>query len=198
MEVLVFQYTWPLLVVLLSLVILRERMTLRKIVALVFGCIGVVAVLTKGQLRTIRVDNPGVIALVVLGALSFALFSVLSKKVRKDPLMVTAVYFLVATVASLISMLTFSAWTIPSVEDFPPVLANGILVNGFSYVLWLMALRKADASYVAPFVFVTPVLSAFYLILLFNEPLSPAHGIGLVCIVAAGLINSPGRRDRMS
>ena len=47
-----------------------------------------------------------------------------------------------------------------------------------------------EASYLAPFVFITPVLSAIYLIIFFDEPVEYAYAIGLVCVVVAGLVNS--------
>lgn len=195
-EVLVFQYTWPILIVLFSVLILRENLSYRKASAIVFGFIGVLTVLTKGEFRAIDVSNPGVIGLVVLGAASFALFSVLSKNLDKDPLTVASVYFLAACLAAFASMLAFSEFALPTREEIAPVLVNGVLVNGFSYVFWLIALRSAEASYLAPFTFITPVLSAITLVVFFREPFVVAYGIGLACIVAGGLVNSLGARSR--
>ncbi|MCP4155163.1 MAG: DMT family transporter, partial [bacterium] len=41
MEVLVFQYTWPILIVLFSIFILKERLNSRKVIALLLGFFGV-------------------------------------------------------------------------------------------------------------------------------------------------------------
>ncbi|MCK5199602.1 MAG: DMT family transporter, partial [Spirochaetales bacterium] len=78
----------------------------------------------------------------------------------------------------------------PSTAEIVPVLLNGILVNGFSYVFWLVALRSTEASYLAPFTFITPVLSAIYLIVFFDEPFAAAYGIGLIFVVTGGFVNS--------
>jgi drug/metabolite transporter (DMT)-like permease len=196
LEVLVIQYTWPSLIVVFSILILKERLTLKKSIAVLLGFLGVLLVLSKGNLAQIKIDNPVVIALVGAGAACFALFSVLSKNVEKEPLGVVAVYFLVATVASLFSMLGFSEFALPSSSEIPPVLINGIIVNGFSYVIWLLALRATEASYLAPFTFITPVLSAIYLILFFDEPFLPAYAIGLLLVVVGGLINSVTIKSR--
>jgi drug/metabolite transporter (DMT)-like permease len=66
---------------------------------------------------------------------------------------------------------------------------NGIFVNGISYVLWVKGLRLANASYLAPFGFLTPVISAIYLIVFFNEPLQTSYMLGLVLVLAGGFIN---------
>ncbi|MBW2589889.1 MAG: EamA family transporter, partial [Deltaproteobacteria bacterium] len=91
---------------------------------------------------------------------------------------------------SFLSMLYYSEFAIPSTAEIVPVLLNGILVNGFSYVFWLVALRSTEASYLAPFTFITPVLSAIYLIVFFDEPIVLSYGVGLICVVAGGLVNS--------
>ncbi len=195
MEVLVFQYTWPILIVFFSIIILKERLNYRKVTALVLGFAGVITVLTKGEFDNINVSNPKVIALVAAGASCFALFSVLSKNIKKDPFTVVAIYFFSACLASFSSMLYFSKFSLPSTDELFPVLLNGVLVNGFSYVFWLVALKSTEASYLAPFTFITPVLSAIYLVVFFDETFLLVYGIGLICIVAGGLVNSLGSKQ---
>ncbi len=192
MEVLVFQYTWPILIVFFSIFILKERMTARKLTALLLGIVGVVVVLTKGEFQSINVNNPSVIALVTAGASCFALFSILSKTVQKEAFSIVVVYFFAALGASFFSMLYFSEFVLPTSSEIIPILLNGVLVNGFSYIFWIVALKSSEASYLAPFTFITPILSAIYLILFFGEPFLLAYGVGLLCIVVGGFVNSIG------
>ncbi len=190
MEVLVIQYTWPIFILVLSLFILKEHLTLRKIIAIALGFVGVLIVLTKGEFQNLELNNLTVIALVAAGSFCFALFSVLSKNVKRAPLVVISIYFLAATLASFASMMYFSEFALPSSAEVMPILLNGILVNGFSYMFWLMALRSAEASYLAPFTFIAPVLSAIYLILFFDEPMLGVYLVGLACVILGGLVNS--------
>lgn len=190
MEVLVIQYSWPILIVLLSIFILKEPLNIKKSISVTLGFFGVLLVLSKGNLQDIEVENTSVITLVGAGAFCFALFSVLSKKIKRDPLGVVMIYFLTASVASFISMLGFSHFATPTSNDVFPILLNGTLINGFSYVFWLLALKKTEASYLAPFTFITPILSAIYLIFFFNEPFSPIYIIGLALVIFGGLVNS--------
>ena len=190
MEVLVIQYTWPIMILVLSVFILKERLNARKVIAIILGFLGVLLVLSKGAVSEIELNNPRVILLVAIGAFCFALFSVLSKNIKRASLAVTSIYFLAATVASFLSMLYFSEFALPSSVELFPVLLNGVLVNGLSYMFWLSALKSAEASYLAPFVFITPILSAIYLILFFDEPMLPVYGVGLACVIAGGLVNS--------
>jgi drug/metabolite transporter (DMT)-like permease len=190
MEVLVIQYTWPIMILVLSVFILKERFNARKVIAIILGFLGVLLVLSKGAVSEIELNNPRVIILVAIGAFCFALFSVLSKNIKRASLAVTSIYFLAATVASFLSMLYFSEFALPSSVELFPVLLNGVLVNGLSYMFWLSALKSAEASYLAPFVYITPILSAIYLILFFDEPMLTVYGVGLACVIAGGLVNS--------
>jgi drug/metabolite transporter (DMT)-like permease len=189
LEVLVLQYSWPIFIVLLSIFILKERLTLRRGLAVLLGFFGVVLVLTKGNFTQVHLDNYFVDILVLVAALVFGLFSVLSKKVHLEPYTMITIYFLTATVASFVSMLWLSEFSLPTKDALIPILANGLFVNGFSYIFWIKALKEAEASFVAPFVFLTPVLSALYLILFFREPLLPIYGLGLLAVIIGGLLN---------
>ncbi len=190
MEVLVIQYTWPILIVLLSLFIGREKMTVKKAASLVLGFLGVIIVLTGGKIGSIRFDNITVFLLVALGALCFALFSVLGGRVALDPLAANTVYFLTAAVSAFFSMIFFSGWEVPYGSELLPVLLNGILVNGISYYFWIVALRETSPSFAAPFIYISPVLSSVYLVLFFNEAFRPSYGIALALVLAGGFINS--------
>ncbi|WP_074406574.1 MULTISPECIES: DMT family transporter [Aquimarina] len=50
-EVLVIQYCWPIFVIILSVLILKEKINGRKIIAITLGFLGVFVVLTKGELN---------------------------------------------------------------------------------------------------------------------------------------------------
>ena len=198
MEVLVFQYTWPLFIALFSLFLLHEKLTWRKTTALLLGFAGVLIVVTKGDFQSVNLSNPQVILLVALGAASFALFSVLSKFVTRDPILVVTLYFFTATLASLASMFWFSDFALPAISEIPSVLVNGLVVNGFSYVFWQIALNATEASYLAPFTFITPILSAVLLVVFLREPFLPVYGLALLCIIGGGLINSLGTKGKES
>lgn len=190
MEVLIVQYSWPILIVILSLFILKEKLTLFKSLSIILGFIGVFFVITKGKITQLQFDNITVVGVVLFAALTFALFSVLSKKIILDDFSLLIIYFITATVISFISMLLFSEWKLPSSQNILPVIINGFFVNGLSYIFWIKALKSGEASFIAPFVFLTPVLSSILLILFFNEPFYNAYLIGMSSVIMGGLFNT--------
>ena len=189
LEVLVMQYSWPIFIVILSVFLLNEKLTQRRALAVLLGFAGVTLVLTKGDITEIQLDNYFVDLLVLAAALAFGLFSVLSKKVKLEPYTMITIFFMTASIASLVSMLLLSEFSLPTNNSIVPILVNGLFVNGFSYIFWIKALKEAEASFVAPLVFLTPVLSALYLIIFFQELLLPVYGFGLLAVLIGGLLN---------
>ncbi len=189
LEVLVLQYSWPIFLVIFSVILLKEKLNTGKTVAVLLGSLGVLLVLTKGNFKDLHFENYQIDGLVILAATVFALFSALSKKMNLEAYTLHTIYFSSATIAAFLSMLYFSQFMWPTLDAVLPVLINGLLVNGFSYLFYFQALKLSPASFVAPFVFLTPVLSAIYLILFFQEPFLPVYMLGLLAVVAGGLVN---------
>jgi len=162
LEVLVIQYTWPIFIVLLSLIILKETLSKNKVLSLLFGFIGVLIIIVKGDFSQLNFSNLDVLLIVILGSISFALFSVLSKKVKINLTNAVMVYFFSAILFSYLTMSIFSTFVIPTSKDWVSILINGIFLNGISYLFWIKALQNSDASKIAPYIFITPILSALF------------------------------------
>lgn len=189
LEVLVLQYSWPIMMVVISIFYLKEKINIRRWLALLVGLLGVFIVLTKGDFTSLHFNNIKIDMLILGAAFCIALFSVLSKKINIEPFKLNSIYFITGCIAAFISMLSFSTFKLPTIENILPILVNGIFVNGISYILWVKGLRLANASYLAPFGFLTPVISAVYLILFFHEPMQTPYIVGLALVLASGMIN---------
>ncbi|QKF65930.1 EamA/RhaT family transporter [Arcobacter venerupis] len=196
LEVLVIQYMWPIFIVFLSLIILKEDFTKRKLFSIIFGFFGVSLVITKGDFASLDFSQIDVLLVVMSGTIAFALFSVLSKKVTINPTNAVMIYFFSAIIYSTITVETYSSFILPSGKDWIIILINGALINGISYLFWIKGLQIFDASKVAPFIFITPILSAFFLILFFNETILPIYFLGLFFVILSGLINSLKKKHK--
>ena len=190
LEVLVIQYTWPIFIVIFSVFLLKEKLNWKSILSCALGFTGVLIVLTKGNLGQIYLSNIFVDLIVLCAAGVFGLFSVLSKKADFEPFTATTLFFASATVFSFFTMLIFSRFQLPTSGSLIPILGNGILINGFSYILWLKGLSYTKASSTAPLVFLTPILAAILIVLFFKETFLPIYLIGLTLVVLAGLIST--------
>jgi drug/metabolite transporter (DMT)-like permease len=188
LEVLVLQYSWPVFIVFLSSIILKEKITKRKMLAVALGFLGVFIILSKGNFTQIHLVNLKVDIMVLFAAFVFALFSVLSKKITLDALSLNTIYFLTATLFSFVSMIMFSHFKVPDFKSLYPILINGLLVNGISYLFWIKALKNAKASFLAPFIFLTPIISSIYLVILFKEVFLPVYLVGMALVIIGGIL----------
>ncbi|MEM9387132.1 MAG: DMT family transporter [Pseudomonadota bacterium] len=187
-EVLVLQYSWPLLIIVLSVLLLGERLAARAWVAVGAGFLGILVVLTRGDLLSLHISSAATSAVVLMGAFAFALFSVLSKRLGGEPYAVTTLLFVGGLLVSAVCVLTASEFALPKRTELVPVVVNGALVNGVSYILWLKALERAAASVSAVLVFLSPVLSSIWIVVFFHEPFSLSYLVGFVLVLGAGYV----------
>ncbi len=95
----ILAYTWPILVSLLAVVLLGEKLTPRRGLAVLVSFLGVLVIVTQGRLVSIAFTSLTGDLLALAGAFVFALFSVLGKKAHYDQTVSATVYFGVALVA---------------------------------------------------------------------------------------------------
>jgi len=186
----ILAYTWPILVLLLSFVILKEQVTLKKILAILISFFGIIIIVTRGKIFSLAFTNLWGDLLALLGAFVFALFSILGKKYGYDKTISAFIYFLSAQFLITITVFIFSPPKIPSLEIWIWLLYNGILVNGITYVWWFKALEKVDTHIVSTALYLTPFISLVYIWLFLGEKILFSSIIGLVVIVTGILIQS--------
>jgi len=180
----ILAYTWPILVLLLAFILLKERISLRKIVAIILSFFGIIIIITHGNLAELEFTNLFGDILALIGAFVFALFSILGKRVNYDRILAALVYFLVALVFSFITMLLFSTFVLPTSLTLIYLLLNGVLVNGLTYVWWFKALENIETHIVSTALYLTPFVSLLYISIFLSEQIMMSSIIGLIIIVA--------------
>lgn len=188
-QVLIIQYLWPALITVFAVVLLKEQLSAKKIISIVLGFIAAVLVITQGNFTALKFDNLDVLAIVFVGAISFALFSVLSKKEQRvDAAFAIFFYFVWGTIFSGVSLFFFSSWALPDSRSLLVILINGAFINGITYILWIVALAKTDASRISPLVYLSPVLSMLWISLFFAEKFTVINVIAMAFAIASGLL----------
>lgn len=186
--VLVIQYSWPLIIILLSVLLLKDRLSTQQIIGVIIGFCAVVITFTKGQFFELSVEHPQALFFVFSGAFCFALLSVLSKQFAIDAYVSTVWLFVFSTLVSAILLPIFSQLQLPSTSSWWPILLNGILINGVSYILWFKAMNSGQSAKIASIVFLSPVLSVLWLVVIFNDPFVIAYIIGLLLVLVSGVL----------
>jgi len=187
----VINYLWPIMIVIFSCIILREKMTVMKAVAMLCSFAGII-ILTSGVDVSGSEGNAvmGIVGCAVAAA-CYGLYSVLNKKVNYDLKLTMMIAWLTAAAFSLPLGLIFEDWGSIGVSAIPAVLWLGIFGDGVAYLTWAMALSgKGSTATVANLAYLTPFLSLVVSMIVLNEPLDGRAVIALVFIVGGILLQS--------
>lgn len=184
-QVFALEFTSPLWVILLAAVFLGERITGAKVIAGVFGFVGILLVAHPD----FAVIDPGVIA-ALLSAVCFATTSVLTKALTRNESIVSILFWL--TLMQLGLGLIAAGWDGDLVWPTPttlPWLALIGLCGLCAHFCLTSALSLAPAGIVAPMDFARLPVIAVIGWVWYGETVALGVGLGAGLIIAGILIN---------
>lgn len=181
-EIEALRFSGPLLITILSVVMLGEKVALRRWLAIVVGFIGVLLIVRPGSASF----NLGSV-FILISVLFYALTVIITRKLQTTDSSATMAYFssLVYLAAALIlAPLTsivgenpdahasiaflFRAWAVPGVIDLLIMAGLGLIWAGWMYFM-SRAYSLAEASVAAPFEYVSLLISVFWGYVLWHE-----------------------------
>ena len=171
----------PLIATLLAVLFLGERLTLRKTLSLVAGFAGAMIILRPGADL-----DPGVLLAMGAGAL-FALYVITTRQASQQSDPVRTLVFQCVVGTALLTPLAIWAWTVPKADEIWLFLTMGI-VSALSHLLSITAFRHAEASTLAPLIYLELVAAAGIGFVFFGEIPDLAIWLGAGIIVASGLL----------
>lgn len=186
----ILNYLWPVMIVVFSCVILKEKLTFWKAAAIVCSFAGVVILTADGSLFSANSSALGVAAC-LLDAVAYGLFSVLNKKDDVDQSVMMTVAWGFSAVFSVIVGAFTESWVPLTGGQIAGFVWLGIVPNATGYLLWALALKNSEeASSVSNFAFAVPFLSLFVSAILLHEEIRLKAVIALVFIVGGILVQN--------
>ncbi|MDO9522357.1 MAG: EamA family transporter [Methanocorpusculum sp.] len=195
----VLLYTAPFFVMLMSLFLFHERMTVQKGLALILafgGCV-LTAGIVGGDIGTITAVG----ILVGLGSgFGYALYTIFGRVALKKyhPLTITTYTFVVAAVG-ILPFCNVAEMVGLSVENpgvLPYILILGILCTVLPYFLYTKGLKHVEGGKASVMAFVEPMVATLIGIFLFHEQMTLLNMTGVILIFAAIVLLN--RRSRSS
>jgi len=179
----IVNYLWPIMVVIFASLILKEKLTLTKITAIILSFLGVYIVISQGNLLSFTFSNKTGVLLAFLGAVSYGLFSVLGKQHNYERITSMMFYYLFSFVFITIAVLIFSKIQLPNLYELIGLLWLGAIISGIAYVLWFLALKYGETSKVSNIIYLTPFVALIYISILVGEKILFSSIIGLIVII---------------
>lgn len=179
----VLLYTAPCFVMVMSVIFFKERITRRKVLALIAAFCG--CALTAGVLGGLGSVNALGIAVGVGSGFGYALYSIFGKVALKryHPFTITFYTFLVAAVALLPFSDVTEIASAASSGSATMMLALGVLITLVPYFLYTYGLNRMDAGKAAVIAFVEPMVATVVGFVLFGEELGMAELLGIALIL---------------
>ncbi|MBQ6083764.1 MAG: EamA family transporter [Bacteroidales bacterium] len=184
-------YTSPIWIMLMSLLFFHEKLTGRKVIALILafgGCV-LVSGISGGGLTLVGL-------LVGLGSgIGYGLYSILGTVAlrRYSPYTVTTWTFIIAAIGSIfISHPADMVEKISAASSFSGLLGFSLLTALVTAVIpflaYTLGLRSVEASKAGILATIEPMVATLFGILVFSEPLTLMSGLGVLLILAAVVI----------
>lgn len=195
----------PAFVALFAWLLLRERPTLRQTLGLALAFGGVLLVVDAGRAAaTDGARNPNALfggALLVIAAVTWALYSVLVRRAGQAHGLSTLTITLGATVVGLMFDLPLAGIELTGMTIGPitPLIVLGVLYLGLvstalAFHLWNLGFKLLDANTAALCFFAQPVVGATLGVLLLGEPLSFGLALGATLILGGALVSVARRQ----
>lgn len=174
-------FVGPIVAVVLSVLFLRETKTLRKLLSLGIGFVGSLVVLRPSG------DIEEGVILAFGAGLFFGLYLIATRQasLHSDPIKTLAFQCVAGTV--LLTPQAAFTFQVPEIEVLWLFLGLG-LFSAIAHILTILAFRLADASTLAPLVYLELVGSAIIGFLIFREVPTLMTLIGAGLIIFAGLL----------
>ena len=183
-------YMQPTIVLLLSAVLFRERLTARKLVCAVVALAGMV--LVSGVLEP-AADGPDGLNGVLYGlgaACFYAMVVILNKKIGGVDI------YRKTTIELFAAALTLTPWLLATggfsgvtydAGLILPLLVAGVFYTGITYAMYFGSMGGLKAQTISALSYIDPVMAMLVSALILGEGLTPAGIIGAVLILGAAI-----------
>ena len=188
-------YLAPIIVILLSPIVLKERLTSKKIACTIAATIG--TVLISGILDNnsasgnFRSQTKGIV-FGLLAALLYASVILMNKKMKPIPAYDKTILQLSLASATLLPYVIFTENLGEITFAAVPVLllvVAGIVHTGIAYTLYFSSISSLKSHTVALLSYIDPILAVLLSMVILKEPMTVSAAIGSVLILGASFIS---------
>lgn len=186
-------YIWPLVLVLLSIPMLRQKISFVSIMAIMVSFLGIIIISSHGTFFTgaepafnaSRMAHTSGIFLAVGSAVFWALYWIFNVKDQREAVSKLFLNFCFGFLYSLISMVVAGKFNFSGWEGFAGGIYIGMFEMGITFVLWLYALKySSTTAKVSNLIYLSPFISLIIIHFTVGETILPSTIIGLLLIIS--------------
>ena len=183
----IINYLWPIMSVVFACIILGEKLTPKKLIAILISFFGVIVVV-GGDIKDFDVQMLFGAICCILGAVSYGIFTALNQKMNYNKSMTLMVSYFAAFIFTTLVNLFNGDIFVPETNQIIGFVWNGVFAVAIANIFWVMALEKGKTEKVSNLAYITPFLSLIWTYLFLNEPIKLNSLAGLIIIISGILI----------
>ena len=189
-EACILNYLWPIMLVIFSSIILKEKMTVAKSLAMLCSFLGIIILSSGSGSSATGHAIAGMISCIVAAA-CYGLFSVLNKKADYNQnIAMMVIWFVTAVCAAVLGLIT-EEWKPIEGMQWLGMLWLGVVIDAVAYLLWALALKgDENTAKIANLAYLTPFLSLVVSAIVLKEQITVRAVIALIFIVGGILLQS--------
>ncbi len=182
-------YTWPIMLTLLSVPLLRQKMKWVHLFGILVSFGGVLIISTRGQIRSLSLTHwPGVL-LALSSAVIWAFYWIFNLRDRRGVTAKLFMNFFFGFLYIAVTLCLTQGIVLPVWKGLVGTLWIGFFEMGLTFIFWMKALEYAEStSIVSNVVYLSPFISLIFLKVVVGEQLFFSSILGLLLIVAGILI----------
>jgi len=197
-EAVVLNYTWPMILVLLSAIFLKTRITWINIASLLISFSGTLIIATRGDIFSFEFSDPTGIVLALSSAFFWASYWLLNLKDTRGTEEKIFMNFLFGFIYTLIYSVLTGNLVIPGTEAIAGVIYIGLFEMGITFVIWLNALKlAANTAKISNLVYLSPFISLIIVSVAVKEEIMASTLAGLLLIIGGIMLQHLIRKKRL-
>jgi len=179
----------PLFVSVFAWLIIKERLSRYQIYSILMGVVGlIIIILGEHELRSTNfLHLPSGILYAVMAAITFALYTVLTKRAvsRLGNRITNSASFLIGGASlTLINLIIGKAMLFePTVKNLSLILYLGIVITGVAYLFYFEGMKGLSAAVASQYFFLKPVIASLLAVFLLSESLSKLQVAGIILVI---------------
>lgn len=185
-------YVAPVFIVILSFFILKEKITLKKILCIIGSMIGLLLIINTNEINSSGYNHIIGITYSVLAAIFYATVVILNKFIKNLPgTIVTIIQLFFSAIVLLPLIFLNGIFDIKNfdIKSLILILIVGIFHTGIAYLLYFSSIKDVDGQSLAILSYIDPIFALILSSVLLDEKMTPIQIVGGILILGSTYIS---------
>jgi drug/metabolite transporter (DMT)-like permease len=184
-EALTLNYLWPIVLIVLSIPLLKQKIGFVSILAVIVSFFGSYIIATGGKIFSLEFTNLYGVFLALISCFAWALFWIQNIKDQRDELQKLFLNFCFGLLYTIIAIIFIGGFSMPSMNGIFGGIYIGFFEMGITFILWLKALKLSETTAkVSNLIYLAPFISLIIISIVLKESILFSTFIGLLFIIS--------------